>query len=460
MSKGQKKPDVVGLENIGEAVKGLKLKVPKLKLPKTDLEGLGASVEEKLANCEVISQDVANACEFLGRAEAFVSQYQDRKAQKIAKAQVATDVAEMTEYLNDTLRAKDIFYRQAAALAYLKSVLGQDFKSWEDAQATLKDLDERGLLVKTGSDGPIIINYQHYCVNDEFGMDADDIAEISEAVNAFDRLLKQLVRQHRRDAKQEAKEVANITFAEVVDGKNGTCLIPIPPEAYTDRDGQEGWYPGGELLATFTDEEVIPLKGIGSIEKKVSAMVKLGVRLPVYMLDKHQPPGWGLPSKFKRAQQAIATAHGLSDEDAVAFLKKEQALWFLLQRGYKALEHSRKVAEEKEDFGKKSTITDVQAFGLNGSASPAEGTAFMQFEGAFRNGDAQVFDLFFLADFSQDNGSRTIRLTEVPEHLAEVIGGCTGTYRTANDFSECPSTLRRVLRAIRSQVEMAAEIDE
>lgn len=457
MSKNHK-AEVIGLENINEAVKGLKLTIQKLPKP-LDLSKIGTTIEEKIRDVGLIGEDVANALQFLKNVRGCLNEYDDnRLAQKIVVSETAENVAEMEEYLAGILVHPDLIYRQAAAIAYLKSALSGDFKSREEADEALRDMEKRGLLIKDRT-GRVIVGYQHYKVSDEFGMEAEDLTEIGETVSKFSRLLKTLVYQQRQQETDEAEEMATTAIEDVMgdDKKNGTCLTEVPPEMFQDGEGKDRWRGGGQLFVRFTCKEVIPIKGIGSIERIVREMVEFGVRLPRYTLSKKAPPGSG--NSFERARKAIESSLGLNVEQAQNFLNKEKVLWYLIQRAYKAAQSKKSVDKLKKEFLEKATITPCQFFGFNGSGGPQEGTACLAFDGVFQQEEEKVYGLFFMVNASNNESKRTVVVTEVPKHLNDLLGEYVGAESLAeDDFFSCPPPLRKIIRAIRGQVEMANEI--
>ena len=460
MPKNPKTTTVVGLKNLGEIAESIKLRVPKLRKPK-DLSGINSTVEEKINNVNLIQEDVANALKYLRDVEASLALHGDNRiARKVVISETASSVKEMTEYLNDILDHNDPIYRQAAALAYLKSVLSQDFKNLTRADEVLRDLDAHGLLVKTEkNEGPIIIGYQHYKVSDKFGMETEDLAEISEVVAKFSRIKKVLVHQQRQEQAKAAESKSTISFDEALSGETGMCLISVPPESFLERDGKENWRGGGQLFVRFTSTEVVPLKGIGSIEKTVADMVGSNIRLPRHTLDKSAPPASS--NSFSRVQAVIMGKFDLDEKEAEDYIKLMKTLWWLIHRGIRALQRKRATEKTKSIFRSKANITQMQAFGLNGSPDPGEGLALMEFEGAFRQGSNSIYDLFFLAKFSQSEGNSVIELAEVPPHLKTTLGGFVGKkFLVGDNFLKCPVQLGRILRGIRGQVEMQAELEK
>jgi len=435
--------------------------VPKIRaLPSLDTEDIRSTISQKVSACHQIQEDVANALKFLADVRTLIGEQEDRTARRIVEAETAKSVKEMQEYLNDVLTLEDEIYRQHSALAYIKSVLSQKFTDYDQAQEVLGDLCQRELLVQTGREGPILIGYQRYAVDPKFGFEAEDIEEISGAVANFSKCLMTLVRQQRQEKKEEAEEDADIDLADAVAGKNGKCLLEVPAEEYEDREGKSAWRGGGSLLVEFTEKEIVPILGIGSIENAIKGMVVSNVSLARYTMDWDSPPGHGKKA-FDRVRAGVMETVGLNAVEAEAYVNKMKALWWLIRRAVNSLKNKEETGRIKEEFQQKAEISAEQFFGLNGSKNPAQGTALLSFEGAFhQKGDKpSVYNLFFLATRGEENGVETVEVTEVPDHLQNLVGGLRGKkFPTENNFSGCPVQLGRILRGIRSQMDLAHEI--
>jgi hypothetical protein len=460
-TKNTKTQTARGLDRLKEVTKGLRLQVPKIRaLPNLDTEDIRSTIKQKTEACHQIQEDVANALKFLADVRSLIEEQSDRTAKKIVEAETAESAKEMQEYLNDVLDLEDPIYCQHSALAYIKSVLSQKFTDYDQAQEVLHDLCQRGLLVQTGREGPILIGYQRYAIDSKFGFETEDIEEISDAVAKFSKCLMTLVRQQRQEKKREAEEDVDIELGDAITGENGKCLAEVPAESYEDRDGNPAWRGGGSLLVNFTDKEVIPILGIGSIENAIKGMVASNVSLARYTLDWDSPPGHGRRA-FERVRAGVMETAGLNATEAEAYVNKMKALWWLLQRAINALKEKEKIERLKEEFQEKAEISAEQFFGLNGSTTSAQGTAFLSFEGAFhqKGNDPSVYNLFFLATRGEENGVETVEIKDVPEHVQKFIGGFRGKkFPAENNFSGCPAQLGRVLRGIRSQMDLAHEI--
>jgi len=460
MAKNQRFQTVAnGLDKLKEAVKDLKLQVPRLReLP--SLAQLGATVEGKIQAVSQIQEGVENALKFLAEVRAQVSKYNDnRLARKIVVEESSRDVAEMQEYLDSVLTLDDKIFRQAAGVAYLKTVLSAEFQDYDEAANALRDLETRGLLVKAaGKEGPILVGYQRYTVSEKFGLEKEDLAEINETVAKFSRTLMGLVSQRRQEQTKEVQQEVDISLQEALAGKNGKCLLEVPAESYVDRrDGKEKWRGGGSLLVDFRGKEVLPILGIGSIENAVVGMAKADIRLPRYTLEWETPPGSG-DKAFKRVQAGVMETLGLNAADAEAYINKMKALWHLIRRAVRSLQDREAMAKLREEFQRKADLTPAEFFGFNGRTH--HGIACLEFQGAFRQkaGQASTYNLFFLATRCQKVNKEIVEVTEVPPHLQDVLGGFVGKSFPAEDnFTGCPGQLGRILRGIRGQIDLASE---
>jgi len=455
-AKAKAKPRTVAtsLEELGGAVKDLKLNIPKLRaLP--SLAGIGETIEQKLEAVAQVGEDVANAVRFLSEVNKNLAQYNgNRTALKIVRSQSEKGVEDMNNYLNAVFSLDDVIYQQAAAIAYVKAILSQDFKTAKKAFEALRELEDRSILLpaKQGQ-GRVIIGYQYYEVSEKFSMEPDDLAELSATIANFSRLLKTLIFQQRQEDLEKARREAEITLEEAMDGKNGKCLLEVPAENFVDKSGVEHWRGGGNLMVELVDKEVIPLYAIGSIEGLIRKVSGNGVWLPRFTLEQPVAPGTG--NSFKKVCDAIMRQHRLNREDAQDYLNQERTLWFLINRATRALRMKKAVETTREEFFNKATISPEEFFGLNGSTDhPQNGIACLEFKGTFKTKTNDIEGLFILAS----RAGYDITLIEVPKHLEKTFGEFIGKkFPATDDFDKCPQDLRRVLRGIRGQVRMTVE---
>lgn len=437
------------LADLGKLAGEIKVQVIQLgSLP--DLSNLGATIEEKIAAVEGIRAGVKSAIGFLRNVDKQMMTYADnRLARQIVEEETADGVLRAKKYLDQALSLPEKVYKRAAALAYTQAVLSGDFTTHEEAFRALRNLENRDLLVKADK-GRIIISYIHYQPAEVFGTDPEDLREISEVVAQFSRDLKVLVAEQRSKEKQQALAAANITLADAANGKNGMCLMKVPAEKYTDGTGKEAWRAGGELLVRVTDDEMIPINGIGDIERLINNAVEMGVAIKMYQLGWDVPPGWSKES-FGRVQSGVMRSMGFTPEEATEYIKKTQAVWWLIHRAIVAYRAAEGVEQARKDLQAKATITVAQFFGID-EANPQKGTAFLGFDGCFKSGGKEVHHLFFTAESTEGD---KIKVIEVPEHVTELLGDYVGK---EFPIDNCPGQLGSVITAIKGQTELAKEL--
>ena len=449
-----------GLVGLSEAFKHLKLEVPKLGDLSGAFKDMDAEIEARSEGVQQINDGMTNALKWLADAQKWIGGHIDRKKRKMAAEKVAAKKQTAEEYVETCFSHKDDFFRSAAAMAYLRHAFSRTFETREDASAMLTDLEARKVLVKTGNDGPIMVGYQHYLVDKDFGIDREDLAEITGAIAKFSRQLMQLVYQQRQERAKEMAEEADIELADVMKGKNGKCLVEVPAESYIDRENHEKWRGGGSLLAEFCDRDVIPISGVGSIENAVKAMVEADVRIQRYTLAWNMPPATG-NAAFEKVLGGVRDSMGLSEQEAERYINQMKAFWWLIRRAVRVLRDKEAIEKLKEEFHQKADITALQLFGFNGSGNTSNGTACLEFQGTFHNkaNKPALTNLIFLATRGEDGGEAVIEVTEVPEHLKEVLGVFVGKkFPMKDNFSNCPAQLGRILRGIRGQLDLTAEI--
>ena len=439
-----------GFEDLKAIAGSLKLAVPKLgAIP--SLDSLGSSVEERVSVAKGLEKDIPAAAGYIVAVRKMILPA-DRLERKFMIADTMGHVKKMEAYLSDVLSLEDVIFRQVAAVAYLTAVLSQDFKTVEEVSSVLEDLNNRQLLVKA-SNGPIFIGYQRYQISDKFGLEEEDLKAIGEVVAQFARRRLVIFNQQRQSQLDKAKQDASLSTAEFLQGGEGKCIMEVLAESFLDENGGERWRGGGQLCVDVTAQEVIPILGIGSLEPIVNTMVQLKVRLPRNLMERDSAPSFFELKKLKTVQDLQ-----LDDREIQEHIKKMQVLWHLVDRAIKPLEDQEKMEEIKEDFCRKSTISPAQFFGL--TKDPAEGIACLAFKGTFyQDGKPSIYNLFFLATITKDDGIDIVEVVEVPEHLQDFLGKFVGKkYPAKDNFLDFPKTLGRVLRGIRSSLDIKAEM--
>lgn len=466
-----KKKQVVienGFAGLKSAFQHLHLEVPKLdKDLLTDPSRHDEVVKEKVKGVGQIQKSMNSVLKYLDSAAMWVAGHEDRLERKIAQQEVAKDMEEAREHVSECLSVEEPIYRTAAAIAYLKYAFSLSFATQEDARAMLQGLVDRGLLVKTTNDprdperGPIFIGYEHFKFGD-FGLDPEDKAEIQNAINEFSRSFSQLISQERVKQTKAANEEADIDLEDLVEGGDGKCLLEVPPESYLDRQGEEQWRGGGNVLVQALGKEILPLVGIGSLASIIASMKAKEVKLGRHTLEWETPPGYG--KSFARVVAGVMDTRGLLKAAAEDYVKKLQALWHIIRRAREAVVHQKELAQLKEEFLSRADITAEQFFGLNGNGTCQKGTSLLEFKGAFKGKKGKydqpsVYNLFFLCERTEEAGKSAIKIVDAPKHVRKFLAPCIDKeYAEGDNFNDLPRDLGRILRGIRGQVEKAAEV--
>jgi len=467
---------VEGLDQLNKLAGRIKLRAPRLRaLP--DVSGKGQTVKEKIQTVKQIREDVGNAMAWLHSVAEEVASYDPetedgRLGRRIAEEEYKGDVTETNTYLDDILASEDLLWKSAAAAAYIKSRLSGDFRTYQEAFDALRDLETRKLLAEAVN-GAIRVGYKHYQVNPEFAIAPDDIAQFSGVIATFSKTLMGLVRQQRQEITKELQEQSEMSLEEAMAAanKDGKCLLAIPPESYIGQGGKEMWGGGGNLLVHFSAQKVVPLRATGSIERSVDDMLKLRVFLPRYTVSWGTAPASGCDALAKAVSWAMANIEiydkglkrkrTLNSDEAKEYVRLERLLWRWLNRTHKDLKAKKAMEAQRTEFSGKATIKPPEAFGLNGDAgNPKYGIALLEFNGTFRQSDGKsIPSPFLLVSLSEEEGQTMIEIVGLPRHLQSFLGEFAGKkYPVRDSFNSCPPQLRRMLRAIRGQVEMAMEV--
>ena len=361
---------------------------------------------------------------------------------------------EIHGFLEATLGHNVLYFKLAAAMSYLKYCFSLTFKSHEEASKMLVDLESRGLLVK---DGPIPIGYKKYRLGD-FGFEPEDAKELESLITSFTRKFMALEKQRRHNKSVAMEENSNITMDELWDGKIGKCFMQVPPECYENRDGETKWRAGGAIVVQATPKEVFPISATGGLEASVRDMRDIKVRLPRYSLKWDGPPGDG--KNFGRVRDGVMRTHDVTEEEAQRYVNMMKVLWHLIHRAFKALDAKEKLGELNEEFRQRATISPETFFGLNGSDAPKNGIVCLEYEGAFKDTDKlSIYNMFFLAERTEEDGRSVVSSVDMPPHTAEILGKLSGKrFSEGENFRELPAVLRRILHAIKGQMELALEI--
>lgn len=433
-----------------ESFEALKLELP------SDFASAGAT-EQIYDEATKVGSGVVAALKWIADKDAHIASIADRMKRRIATDEMNKKQAKVEEYLRNYLNHEVLYFKLSAAMAYLRYYSSLVFKNLDDANKMLADSERRGLLIKDDH-GPILINYQRYRVG-EFGLEPEDTQEIETSFAEFSRGLMQLVNQNRQSKTTEMKKETEIDMDGLRGNKIGRCFLSVPPESYKDNEGKTKWRGGGSLLVEATDKEIFPLSASGALEKSVKSMEEMDVRLQRYTLGWDCPPGAGQRA-FDRVKDEIMRRRDITDSDAERHVNLIRVLWYLIDRAFKAVDTNGRLEEVREEFQKRTTITQNQFFGLGEDAQPRNGIACVGFEGALHTDNkSSVYSPFFLVERSAEHGTSVIKLIDMPPHVYELLGTCVNReYVEGKDFGGLPNVFRRTLCNIRNQLDMAAEI--
>ncbi len=462
--------EVTGLERLKAQFQDLNLDLLDTTLS-ADFGATEKGVEEIYAVTKKIQETVTNTLKCQADTAVYLAGIEDPMRKRIAAGEVGKKQDEAQGQLELWLKHQVPYFRLAAALAYLKYVFGQTYKTTADARRMLADLVERNLLVSEGN-GPIQIGYDRYVLGQAFGFEPEDTKEITRWIGDYSRKLMTLVKQERDAALKQMQQESPITPDEVWDGRaTGVCLFHVPAESYMKWIGgeqREKWRGGGPLQVQVTAKDIIPLSGKGgSLEHQVELLRKNDVRLARHTIKWDCPPGGegnspGAKKAFQRTMEGVMRTHDLTEEEAEEYVNKMRMLWHLIIRAYCAADSAQQQNALKEEFHGLATISPEAFFGLNGSDQPADGDVLLEFEGSFQvEGKSPVFCPFALARRSKEADKSVVEILRIPPHAHDLLGGLVGKkFSEGEGFRELPGYMRRFVRAVRGRVEMAQAVDK
>lgn len=435
---------LVNKEDLGKRFAHLKNQLPKM--PSLDLRqdfgGIHEEVKLKLANIEIIQADIADVVKWLQLTKKELAAYEGR-AKKIAFAAVSAELQEAEKRISDYFGLEDQIYKTAARMAYVQNVMAGEYGTPDEAREALVDLENRELL-KQAVNGNIRIGYQNFSIN--FELDDDERKELEQPIVQFSRLILTVTRQGRQVAKKAMAEEADMSVKDFLDGKKGLCLMEVPPEHFEGSDGQPKWRGGGSMLVESDGRMVFPVQGVGAIEKATQTMKENGICLPLYMITE-----WKNAPVFYKLEQT-AKGRGLDDDAAKQTARSQQAFWHLLDRALAAHNQEEKLAELKAEFQGQADVTAQEFYALQG-ADCKDGTAFLEFTGAFRvENNQSIYGVFLLIRIEGEY----IEIVEYSPGLHTELGKYAGErWLKEDNFRKCPLFVGKLLRAIRGQVDMA-----
>ncbi|MFH1968645.1 MAG: hypothetical protein ABIJ84_04635 [bacterium] len=466
-----KTQELSGLERLQADFPNLGLELLDVSIS-ADFDATTKGIDEIYGVTKKVQETVTNVLKWRVEMAEYLSTVENPLKKRIAEGELAGKSDEAEGQLERWLGHEVLFFRLAAALAYLKYAFGQVYKTTDEARSMLADLVGRKLLVKAEK-GLIQIGYDHYILGHEFGFESEDTKDITRWVGDYSRKLMTLVKQERVAVAKEMRQQATITPDEVWDGKaTGVCLFNVPAESFlkwVHGEQKEMWRGGGPLQVQVTAKHIIPISGKGgSLERQVELLKERHVRLPRYTIKWDCPPGGdgtgneGSKRAFQRTVEGVQKFSDLNKDEAVDYVGKMRLLWHLIIRAYRVMDAEQEQSALKEEFQRLVTISPESFFGLNGSDQPADGDALLEFEGSFQVEDKPpVFSPFALARRSQEDNRSVVEILRIPPHVHNFLGGFVGKKLSeGEDFRELPGYMRRFFRAVRGRVEMANAVDQ
>lgn len=453
-----------GLADLPKKLGKITWKVPRIDPEMAeDPQQLTAVIEQKAEGAKQIREEMSHALAYLDKVEIWIEQFEEPEKKRLAQETIADSVAEMEHYTKQCLSHEEIAFRRAAGMTHLNHVFDRDVKSLQEAQELLQDLIAKEFFEKD-SEGTVAIGYDNYSLSREkWAFSPEEAKQIEEFAENFSRKLKQLIRGERIQKRSQLERKNYGTIKELKQGKEGEYfLADIPAENYIDQSGQEKWRGGGSLAVKVTESGeqkfISVVDSVGAIQPSMSEAMKLKVSLPHRSLVWKIPPGAG--KAFIRLVDGVMNRLGLKQEDAQNHVRKEQALWYLIQRAFRAFENKEEMDALKEKMAAEADISAQEFYGIE--CEPQEGQALLVFEGIFmnKNSDPPVCNLFGIFNQKRDeDGELTVTFLKGPEHVEKFLAESKDKeFPAKQNFKWVPESLGRVLRGIKGQTNMAVQI--
>jgi len=420
------------LEDLRNVVVMDKLQLPEEELPELDGEAIRAKAEERRQNITQIGQWIPTRLAWLEQAALLPREEHDFVESKITEVQ---------KDLDDLLSHPNEAYRRVAWASALDFQFKRSLKSQTQVEALLRRLvSEKQLVrVKEASDGFLRAYGQSYTVPSQAAFEGPEEIKIRQT----------LVDLMRRA--QEAETHADLSWEDLLAGKQGSKGIGVPPEHVVDKQkGEEYWRPGCQLRILSNGKRFWVIRGTARNEKLQQAIgltVSLKVNLDIGALPKLDPPS------VKHLNPEVP--------------KKIQLLYHLVRRAWGAEAERRALMILKRQMAARATFTPEQFFqkGLPGSC-------LVDLENPWEDRDQEghvvkvYYDVFFLVTRSIVKGKEWPRIDfdpddpeKVPIHIREYLSRCKGTHPEGEKFQGCPYPLRGMLQAAFGQTVKTARMN-
>lgn len=423
---GDSLADVGKLVTLGGAV-------PIVELPKVDLtdpEQLAKIGQMTRERAESIRQWMAVKLPALEQISRL-----DREAREAA----ASQVAEVRKGIEEFLRHQTPAYRRAAWLTLFSFEFSRNLSAHEDVGELLGDLLEQGYL-REDSRGPLQLRDKRFTVSPESAFGEEETSQVKAAFDGLLQRVYEAVGQAREAKSRVLRQRSTMNLDELAQGKPGTCTMEIPPERRENGAGPAQWLGGGTLTVFSSEGRISVLDASGAIERPVQEAARLKVFLLALALGRDNPP-------FIR---------GLPPDEG----RKVQLLWHLIRRAMAAEAQQRAIKQARDQLAAEATISAERFF-----LQREEGTVLAEFQGTWRSQEGStkcvISHLYFLVRREAKEEGPVISLVAIPGHenIPEFFANCGKGYtEKGEDFEGIPHPLRRVLKAIRGQLERTHKI--
>ena len=321
-------------------------------------------------------------------------------AQRLASMGNREDQAALDLYLRGD--DKDPFHKQIVWLTVFEYYLKKPHQTQIEVQATINKLTGLKYLTEDAA-GQIKACGKTYSTDPVLG---DEI----ETVKKF---LSDLVSNVLEIEKKNLFARADLTVADFLAGKAGLLALTIHAEEANETDGKRFWRKGGVLLVQSDGNKAWSITASGGIEKTIQEGMEMKVSIFLDSLSRNVPP---IP-------------RGITAEK----IKKIHSLWYIIRRGLM-----------RHKFAARGTITKREFF-LEGKP----GVCYLDYNGTWDvPGGPRLANFFFLVSREENDGVKSIRLVDTPDHLKGFFSQCMEKYpEEGQKFENVPQPLRAVLQA-------------
>jgi len=392
------------------------------------------------ARAKKIKEGIPQIKEWIGKALAFLDWF--RKLPRIEREAVpVSEVEKVEKGLRRLLQEEPVrAWRRAAWEALFEHYFSQEAPNTQEAKRTVNNLVEGGyLLLNSKGVGCINAFGRTYSVPPESCFERNELDHLQEMITCFFRAITERERAKWRETTESLLEQSELSLKEFLEGTPGKFALRVPPEQiinYSTGEPTGFWRPGGTLLVESDGKVIRPLAAAGRIEAGVKEAKELGVYLFLNTLAHTSPPR---PKALGPERQ-----------------RKISLLWYLLQRGIKALEQKERLLFLRERFKEKATVSPEEFF-LQGEP----GLCAAEFRGRWRTPEGeQINNVFFLVQREIHQGHKYLTLKKIPPHLKKLLNHCLKTHPEGEKFQGVDQPLGTILRAIFGQLRKAHGIKE